>query len=110
MIGRDDARSIPDGDLPFSTTAESRVYSASLPRLRKSLVEAGGGKRGIFYGEDDVSDLMFREEEDEQDMVMRAYRSDEAMRTLQNTRQRRRRFFCFECFDFLRLVFSKHRN
>lgn len=108
MIGRDDAGPIPDGDLPLSTT-DLRVSSASLPCRRKGLVETGG-KRDIFYGEDDVADLMFREEEVEQDTVMRAYRSDEAMRSLQNTKRRRRSFFCFECFDFLRLVFSRDRN
>lgn len=113
MIGRDGG---PDGDLPVSTTAETRV-SASLPcfpasveglRRRKSLVE--GGKRDIFYGEDDVADLMFREDEVEQDMVMRAYRSNEAMKSIQVTRRSRRRFFCFECFDFLKLFFSRDRN
>ncbi|ESQ43437.1 hypothetical protein EUTSA_v10016052mg [Eutrema salsugineum] len=104
MIGRDGG-SIPDGDL---TAAESRV-SASLPCLRKNIVEAG--MRDIFYGEDDGEDWMFREEV-EQDTVMRAYRSDEAMRSFQNTRLRRRRrtFFGFECFDFLRLFFSRNQN
>ncbi|CAA0409079.1 unnamed protein product [Arabidopsis thaliana] len=76
---------------------ESRV-SASLPCFqasaeglsrRKSLAEAG--KRDIFYGEDDVADLMFREEEVEQDTVMRAYRSNEAMKSIQDTRRRQRR-------------------
>ncbi|EFH42117.1 hypothetical protein ARALYDRAFT_495210 [Arabidopsis lyrata subsp. lyrata] len=95
---------------------ESRV-SASLPcfpasveglRRRKSLAEAG--KRDIFYGEDDVADLMFREEEVEQDTVMRAYRSNEAMKSIQDTRRRQRRLFCFECFDFLKLFFSRDRN
>ncbi|KAF8114881.1 hypothetical protein N665_0032s0012 [Sinapis alba] len=106
MIRRD-AASIPNVDLP-STTAGSRV-SASLPCRRKSLVNAGQGD--VFYGEDDVADLMFREEDVEQDSVMRAYRSDEAMRSIQDTRrQQRRSFFCFECFDFLILVFSRNRN
>ncbi|CAN6842859.1 unnamed protein product [Brassica oleracea] len=72
MIGRD-AASIPNVDLP-STTAGSRV-SASLPCRRKSLVNAGQGD--VFYGEDDVADLMFREDEVEQDSVMRAYRKHE---------------------------------
>ncbi|CAH2070384.1 unnamed protein product [Thlaspi arvense] len=86
MIARD-AGSIPNSDL-LSSTAESRV-SATLPCRRKGLIDAG--KRNVFYGEDDVSDLMFREEEAEQDTVMRAYRSDEAMRSLQKTRRTRRR-------------------
>ncbi|KAG2312448.1 hypothetical protein Bca52824_024005 [Brassica carinata] len=95
MIGRD-AASIPNVDLPSTTTAGSRV-SASLPCRRKNLVNAGQGD--VFYGEDDVADLMFREEEVEQDSVMRAYRSDEAMRSIQDTRrQQRRSFFCFEYF------------
>ncbi|KAL0730905.1 hypothetical protein Bca4012_026999 [Brassica carinata] len=107
MIGRD-AASIPNVDLPSTTTAGSRV-SASLPCRRKNLVNAGQGD--VFYGEDDVADLMFREEEVEQDSVMRAYRSDEAMRSIQDTRrQQRRSFFCFECLDFLILVFSRNRN
>lgn len=106
MNGRD-ASSIPNVDLP-STTAGSRV-AASLPCRRKSLVN--GGQGDVFYGEDDVADLMFREEEVEQDSVMRAYRSDEAMRSIQDTRRRERRsFFCSECFDFLILVFSRNRN
>ncbi|KAG5409471.1 hypothetical protein IGI04_005790 [Brassica rapa subsp. trilocularis] len=107
MIGRD-AASIPNVDLP-PTTAGSRV-SASLPYRRKGLVNARQGD--VFYGEDDVADLMFREDEVEQDSVMRAYRSDEAMRSIQDTRRRERRrsFFCFECFDFLILVFSRNRN
>ncbi|XP_010442619.1 PREDICTED: uncharacterized protein LOC104725644 [Camelina sativa] len=110
MIGK-------DSDLPVSTPpAETRV-SASLPcfqasveglRKRKSLVEAG--RRDVFYGEDDVADLMFREEEVEQDMVMRAYRSNEAMKTIQDLRRTRTRFFCFECFDFLKLFFSRYRR
>ncbi|KAH0906174.1 hypothetical protein HID58_038001 [Brassica napus] len=102
MIGRD-AGSIADGDLPSSR------LSTSSPCRRNGLVDTG--KRDVFYGEDDVAGLMFREEELEQDTVMRAYRSDEAMRSLQNTRSRRsRRFFCCECFDFLRLVFSRNGN
>uniref|UniRef100_A0A1J3EFV9 Uncharacterized protein n=1 Tax=Noccaea caerulescens TaxID=107243 RepID=A0A1J3EFV9_NOCCA len=96
MIGRDSG-SIPDGD------------SRSLPCRRKGLADAR--KRNVFYGQDDVTDLMFREDEVEQDSVMRAYRSDEAMRTIQDTRRSRRgRFFCFACFDFLRLVLSGDRS
>ncbi|XP_023640407.1 uncharacterized protein LOC17877174 [Capsella rubella] len=104
-------------DLPVSTTAAETRVSASLPRFqasveglrrRKSL--AGAGQRDIFYGEDDVADLMFREEEVEQDTVMRAYRSNEAMKSIQDTRRSRTRFSCFQCFDFLKLFFSRDRR
>ncbi|CAH8385965.1 unnamed protein product [Eruca vesicaria subsp. sativa] len=98
MIGRD-AGSISDGVLPSSR------LTASSPCRRNGLVDAG--KRDVFYGENDVADLMFSEEED---MVMRAYRSDDAMRSLQDMRRQGKRFFCCECFDFLRLVFSGNRN
>ncbi|CAA7058052.1 unnamed protein product [Microthlaspi erraticum] len=103
MIGKDSG-STPDGD--------SRAFATFPCRRRKGLVEAR--KRNVFYGQDDVTDLMFREDEVEQDSVMRAYRSDEAMRTIQNTKRSgsgsRRRLFCCECFDFLRLVFFRDRN
>ncbi|CAN8244652.1 unnamed protein product [Cochlearia groenlandica] len=84
------------------------VY-ASLPYFPASVKGLCRRKSDVFYGEDDVADLMFREEED---TVMRAYRIDETMRSLQNKRQQRRRscFFCFECFEFLRLIFSRDRN
>ncbi|KAG2275596.1 hypothetical protein Bca52824_058151 [Brassica carinata] len=92
MIGRD-AGSILNGDLPSSR------LSATSPCLRNGLVDIG--KRDVFYGEDDVAGLMFSEEELEQDTVI----------SLPNTRSRRsRRFFCCECFDFLRLVFSRNGN
>ncbi|KAG2299021.1 hypothetical protein Bca4012_010584 [Brassica carinata] len=101
MIGRD-AGSSSDGGLPSSR------YSASSPCRRNGLADTG--KRDVFYGEDDVTYLMFREKELEQDTVMKAYRSDEAMRSLQYTRRRSTSFFCCECFDFLRLVFSRNGN
>ncbi|KAJ0267326.1 Uncharacterized protein HA466_0011650 [Hirschfeldia incana] len=71
MIGRD-ACSIPDGVFPSSG------LTASSPCRRNGLVNAG--KKDVFYGEDDVAYLIHREDELKQDTVMRAYRSDEAMR------------------------------
>ncbi|KAF8092228.1 hypothetical protein N665_0421s0016 [Sinapis alba] len=101
MIGRD-AGSMSDGDLPSSR------LSASSPCRRNGLVDTG--KKDVFYGEDDVAYLIFREDELKHDTVIRAYRSDEAMRSLQDTRRRSTSFFPCQCFDFLRLVFSTTTN
>lgn len=99
MIGRD-----------AGSTADGVLRSSRLTPCRRNGV-VDSGKRDVFYGEDDAADLMFREDELEQDTVMRAYRSDEAMRSLQDTRRlRSRSFFSCECFDFLKLVFSRNRN